>query len=43
MLRGFDVVLTTYHAIKSNEVTVPVDDAGLVILGLAHLLRGIQL
>ena len=36
VLRGFDVVLTTYHAIKSNEVTVPVDDAGRAILGSAR-------
>jgi len=30
---GFDVVLTTYDAIKSKEVTVPVDSAGCAILG----------
>ena len=30
---GFDVVLTTYDAIKSKEVTVPVDSSGCAILG----------
>ena len=28
--------VTTYHAIKSKEVTVPVDDAGRAIPGLAR-------
>mmetsp|Transcript_17058 Transcript_17058/g.30939 ORF Transcript_17058/g.30939 Transcript_17058/m.30939 type:complete len:1118 (+) Transcript_17058:283-3636(+) len=30
---GFDVVLTTYDAIKSKEVTIAVDSAGCAILG----------
>lgn len=30
---GFDVVLSTYDAIKSNEVAVPVDSLGRAILG----------
>ena len=30
---GFDVVLTTYDAIKSKEVVVPVDSSGCAILG----------
>ena len=30
---GFDVVLTTYDSIKAKEVTVPVDDSGVAILG----------
>lgn len=37
---GFDIVLTTFDAIKSKEVTVPVDDRGRAMMGKSSFENG---